>query len=79
MIGRRASSAIVIAVAAVAGLVLAGCGERPQAVSYKQGTYSGKTDQQPWSVAPWNGNKQQWEDAMRQRVQDQNEYKRMGG
>lgn len=79
MIRRPAPSVVVIAVAAVAAFVLAGCGERPQAISYKQGTYQGKTDQPPWSVAPWNGNKQQWEDDMRQRVQDQNEYKRMGG
>ncbi|HEX7329169.1 MAG TPA: hypothetical protein VF428_11590 [Casimicrobiaceae bacterium] len=78
MIARPVQS-VAIAVAVAAAFVLTGCGERPQAVVYKQGTYQGKTDQQPWSVAPWNGNKQQWEDAMRQRVQDQNEYKRMGG
>lgn len=76
---RRPGLVVSVALALAASFVLAGCGERPQVVVYKQGTYQGKPDQQPWSVAPWNGNKQQWEDAMRQRVQDQNEYKRMGG
>ena len=32
------------AISAVLAIALAGCGERPQVVEYKQGTYSGKPD-----------------------------------
>jgi flagellar basal body L-ring protein FlgH len=63
-----------LVVAFVAGL--AACGERPQVVTYKQGTYQGKPDTQPWSNPPYNGNKEQWEQAIRTRMQSQNEYKR---
>jgi hypothetical protein len=58
---------------------IAGCGERPQVVTYKQGTYQGKPDSPSWAGAPWNGNKQEWENAIRARNQAQNEYKRTGG
>jgi hypothetical protein len=37
--------------------VLVACGERPQVIEYKQGTYQGKPDQLPFAGAPWNGNK----------------------
>jgi hypothetical protein len=63
--------------AAAAALVLAGCGERPQVVNYKQGKYSGKPDQAPYSSAPYNGNKQQWESEVNNRAQAQNEYVRL--
>jgi hypothetical protein len=63
-----------LAVAFAAGL--SACGERPQVVTYKQGTYQGKPDTQPWSNPPYNGNKEQWEQAIRTRMQSQNEYKR---
>ena len=56
-------------------LGLAACGERPQVVNYKQGTYQGKQDTQPWSNPPFNGNKEQWEQAIRTRMQSQTEYK----
>ncbi|MDE2359802.1 MAG: hypothetical protein KGL70_10505 [Betaproteobacteria bacterium] len=65
--------------AAVAAIALAGCGERPQVISYKQGTYQGKPDTPPWSDAEWGGNKQKWENAIHQRNQAQNDYKRIGG
>ena len=55
---------------------LAGCGERPQVIEYKQGTYQGKVDSEPYQQAPWNGDKAAWERAMTQRNQAQNEYKR---
>ncbi|CAG1002314.1 hypothetical protein BURK1_02956 [Burkholderiales bacterium] len=64
--------------AAAAAFALAACGERPQVVQYKQGTYQGKPDQKPYAGAPFDGNHQQWENAMRQRNQTQNEYKRIG-
>jgi uncharacterized lipoprotein len=69
----------VLALGAVFVLALAGCGERPQVVNYKQGTYQGKPDTQPWTNAPFNGNQQQWDNAIRVRNQAQNEYKRIGG
>jgi outer membrane protein assembly factor BamE (lipoprotein component of BamABCDE complex) len=65
-----------VAVAAVA-MALAGCGERPQVVNYKQGTYQGKPDQKAYDTAPWNGNKRDWELALANRNQSQNEYKRI--
>ena len=46
-----ALSAIAVAGAAV----LAGCGERPQVIDYKQGTYQGKPDSRPWDGAQFKG------------------------
>jgi len=66
-----------VSVAAVLGAGLAGCGERPQVVQYKQGKYQGKPDQPSYATAPWNGNKQEWEQAITARNQNQNEYKRI--
>lgn len=65
-----------VVLAGVFAAGLAGCGERPQVVNYKQGTYQGKPDTKPWANAPYNGNKEQWEQAIRTRNQAQNEYKR---
>jgi len=64
----------------VAGSALAlfACGERPQVVNYKQGTYQGKPDTPPYASAPFNGNEQQWDNAIRTRNVAQNEYKRIG-
>jgi len=59
------------------GLALAGCGERPQVVEYKQGVYQGKPDKPAYESAPWNGNKREWELALANRNQSQNEYKRI--
>ena len=59
------------------GLALAGCGERPQVVEYKQGVYQGKADKPAYESAPWNGNKREWELALANRNQNQNEYKRI--
>ena len=67
---------LVLASAGVA-LALAGCGERPQAINYKQGKYQGKPDTPPYAAAPFNGNKQQWESAVDTRTQAQNEYVRL--
>src|SRR6202049_517858 len=58
-------------------LCLAACGERPQVVNYKQGTYQGKPDTPPYNAAPFNGDKTQWERALETRAQNQNEYKRI--
>lgn len=67
---------LALALAAAAAFALAGCGERPQVVQYKQGTYQGKPDQPPYAAAPYDGNKQKWESDIRTRSQNQNEYKR---
>lgn len=70
---------VTIALACVVGaFVLSACGERPQVVQYKQGRYQGKPDTPPYQGAPFNGNRQQWDDAIHTRQQNQNEYKRTG-
>jgi hypothetical protein len=74
MITMRTMAAIV---AAAAALALAGCGERPQVINYKQGTYQGKPDTPAYKNAPFNGNKQQWDNAIDTRMQAQNEYARI--
>jgi len=68
---------LVVVAASAAGLALAGFGERPQVVNYKQGKYQGKPDTPPYAAAPFNGNKQQWESAVDTRAQAQNEYVRL--
>ena len=60
----------------LAALGLAACGERPQVVEYKQGAYQGKSDARPWEGGQFAGNKQAWENALQNRNQTQNEYKR---
>ena len=69
--------AISVLIGAVLAVGVAGCGERPQVVNYKQGTYQGKPDQKAYDTAPWNGNKRDWELALANRNQSQNEYKRI--
>ena len=56
---------------------LAACGERPQVIDYKQGKYQGKPDQPAWDSAKFNGDRTAWELAIKQRNQNQNEYKRI--
>jgi hypothetical protein len=68
----------VIACSAMAVLMLAGCGERPQVIEYKQGKYQGKPDEPPFKAAPFNGDQAKWESEIRSRTQNQNEYKRIG-
>jgi hypothetical protein len=65
----------VFAVAASV-VVLAGCGERPQVVTYKQGTYQGKPDTRPYD-GQFKGNRDEWENALTTRNQAQNEYKKV--
>lgn len=67
----------ITAVAAIAALLLAACGERPQVINYKQGTYQGKPDTPAYNGAPFNGNRQQWDNAIDTRTQAQNEYARI--
>ncbi|HVF63345.1 MAG TPA: hypothetical protein VNE58_05060 [Casimicrobiaceae bacterium] len=70
---------VVVSIAAIAlATGLTACGERPQVVNYKQGTYQGKPDTPPYANAPFNNNKDDWERSIRTRQQAQNEYKRTG-
>ncbi len=78
---------IVLALSvAFAAITLAGCGEKPQTVSYKNGKYRGKPDERPWDNAPpahgspaWKkGDEQSWDNGLRQRATTQNEYSRTG-
>ena len=75
MISMRDASLVIGAV--VLTLALACCGERPQVINYKQGKYQGKPDTPAFANAPFNGNKQQWDNAIDTRTQDQNEYVRL--
>ena len=69
---------VSLAVAAVSAVALLGaCGERPQVLEYKQGTYQGKPDTPAWKDKPWNGNREEWNVALDTRAQNQNEYKRI--
>lgn len=69
----------IVAIGVVASLLLAlaACGERPQTIEYKQGTYQGKPFTQPYQNAPYNGDKAAWERTVAQRAQAQNEYNRV--
>lgn len=78
---------VVLALLASLGAgVLAGCGERPQTTLYKNGKYRGKPDTRPWDNAPaaygspeWNkGDEVTWENDIRERMQTQGEYGRIG-
>ena len=64
MIGRIACGLVLGALV----VVVTGCGERPQVIEYKQGKYQGKPDQPPWDGAKFNGNRNEWELAIKQRL-----------
>jgi ABC-type nitrate/sulfonate/bicarbonate transport system substrate-binding protein len=74
----RLSKIATVALGAMAALMIAGCGERPQVINYKQGKYQGKPDQAPYAAAPFNGDQAKWDRDIRTRTQGQNEYKRIG-
>lgn len=66
----------IVLTAAAAALLLTACGERPQVVHYENGKYSGKADARPWEGGEFKGDKNAWEQALRNRNRSQNEYKR---
>jgi hypothetical protein len=74
---------VIAAVGLASGL--AGCGEPEQVVVYKQGKYQGKPDGRPWDSEPvayarttWTkGNRESWEEAIKQRQLGQHEHKRI--
>ena len=69
--------ALLAALAGAAAFALSACGEKPQVIGYKQGKYQGKPDQPAWDSAKFNGNQKEWELAIKQRNQSQNEYNRI--
>jgi len=69
---------LVVGLAAIVALGLAGCGEQPQVVQYKQGKYQGKPDAKPWDSPEFGGKQADWERAINTRAQHQNEYARTG-
>ncbi len=77
MMSARKCTVVMGFVAAVVAAGLAGCGEKPAATVYKQGTYQGKPDTPPYQGAPYNGDRAAWERAQATRAQAQNEYKRI--
>ncbi len=70
----------------IAVVAITGCGEKEQVVVYQQGKYQGKADTKPWENDPgaslyttskWKaGDKSGWENALKSRNQNQNEYTR---
>ena len=66
--------ALKLGVVCALALGFAGCGERPAV--YKQGEYQGKVDGIPWENAQFKGNRTDWENAIKARNQNQNEYAR---
>ena len=79
--------AVVVLAALAASFTLAGCGEKEQVVVYKQGKYQGKPDNRSWENEPlpadfrggkWTkGNRESWEESVKQRQLAQHEYKRI--
>ncbi len=61
-----------------AALVLAGCGEKSQQVSYSKGRYAGKPDTPAWGGNEFK-NRVDWERAIKARNLRQNEYQRTSG
>ena len=78
---------LAAALAVGLALTLQGCGESDQVVVYKQGKYQGKPDGLPWNSdspvaelrgSKWNkGDRNSWEDQIKQRQLTQHEHKRI--
>ena len=69
--------ALLLAGAGMALLGLTGCGEREQTAHYEDGRYRGKPDTPPYQSAQFGGDQQKYENAQRERAQNQNEYNRI--
>jgi len=76
---RARRTVLIAAIASIAALGLAGCGENQQVTIYKQGKYQGKPDTKPWDSPQYGGDMAKWEREIQQRTQSQNEYVRIGG
>jgi hypothetical protein len=64
--------------AAVSPLALTACGGDKQPVLYKQGKYQGARYTPPWENDRFKGDERAWQDAVRLRAQNQNDYARLG-
>jgi hypothetical protein len=69
--------ALLVLAAGASVFGLAGCGEREQTAHYEEGRYRGKPDTPPYQSAPFNGDQRKYDEAMRKRAQNQNEYNRI--
>lgn len=67
---------ISMAVLAVLTLGLTACGEYKQSVPYENGMYQGKTDQRHWDNERFKHEPAAWSEAVNERAQRQNEYRR---
>jgi hypothetical protein len=72
LLGLRSGIAV-----AVASVGLMACSEGPQVTVYEQGRYQGKADTQPWDGPAFNGDREAWEKATKQRARNQSEYNRI--
>ena len=70
---------MLVSIAAMLLLGVAGCGEKPAVTVYKQGTYQGKPDGRPWENDQFKGDQAAWEKSLKARNVSQNEYVRIGG
>jgi len=72
---------VLMVLAALGAIGVAGCGEREQSALYKDGKYRGKPDGRPWESgeAEWKkGDRAGWQNQMRARNDAQNENRRIG-
>ncbi len=75
----RTSRRNFLMAAAVSPVALVACGkDEKQPVVYKQGTYQGAKYTPPWENDRFKGDERAWQDALRLRAQNQNDYARMG-
>ena len=78
---------LTVAVAALLAVGVSACGEKSQVTVYKQGKYQGKPDGRPWDNdspiaelrgGKWNkGDRNSWEEQIKQRQLAQHEHKRI--
>lgn len=65
--------------AAASPMALAACGkDEKKPIVYKQGTYQGAKYTPPWENDRFKGDERAWQDAVRLRAQNQNDYARLG-
>ena len=75
----RTSRRNFLMAAVVSPVALVACGkDEKQTVVYKQGTYQGAKYTPPWENDRFKGDERGWQDALRLRAQNQNDYARMG-
>ncbi|MGH8682290.1 MAG: hypothetical protein ACREVP_12405 [Burkholderiales bacterium] len=78
---------VIVALASIAALGLAGCGDQPQELAQKDRSYQGKPDSNPWdtdsstvlhTTSKWTkGDRASWDAAISTRALNQNEYVRV--